>query len=107
MGIFKKNIETAKKVKMENCGKTWWKVQKAEKSGGKWENWQKFEKWKNLFCETLENLSKNEKILKRQKRENWKIGKWQNKNPGGKWTKSEKPGGKWKNLAKVWKVEKF
>ena len=29
-----KNIETAKKVKIENCGKTWFKGEKSEKPGG-------------------------------------------------------------------------
>ena len=77
-----KNIETAKKVKMENCGKTWWKVEKSEKPGGQWKKFVKV--WKVEKFVKLENLSKNEKILKRQKRENWKI--------------LEKPGEKWKNL---------
>ena len=115
----------AKNGKLENSGKTWWKVTKSEKPGGKWKNvknlvesgkmwktWWKVEKcekpgrkWKNFvkvwkvekfltICETLENLSKNEKILKPQKRENWKILEqtwW-------KVTKSEKLGQKWKNV---------
>ena len=61
-------------------------VEKSEKPGGKWKNFVKVWKVEKFvkMCETLENLSKNEKILKRQKRENWKI--------------LEKPGGKWQNL---------
>ena len=65
------------------------------------------------MCETLENLSKNEKILKWQKK-----GKLEN---SGKtclkvtkseklWSKverCEKSGVKWENLVKVWKVETF
>ena len=46
---FLKNIETAKKVKMENCGKTWWKVEKSEKPGGQWKKFVKVWKWKNLW----------------------------------------------------------
>ena len=48
------------------------------------------------FVKSLENLSKNEKILKRQKMKNWKI--------------LEKPGGKWQNMktllesGKIWKT---
>ena len=93
-----KNIETAKNGKLENCGKTCWKVEKSEKPIGKWKNFVKVWKVEKFvkMCETLENLSKNEKILKWQKRENWKI--------------LEKPGGKWQNLknlvksGKMWKI---
>ena len=76
-------------------GKSWWKVGKSEKPGGKWKNFVKVWKVEKFvkMCETLENLSKNEKILKRQKMENWKI--------------LEKPGGNWKNLKNWCKVGKF
>ena len=70
-GNILKNIETAKKVKMENCGKTWWKVEKSEKPGGQWKKFVKV--WKVEKFVKLQNLSKNETILKRQKREHWKI----------------------------------
>ena len=97
-----KNIEAAKNGKLENSGKTWWKVTKSEKllveSGKIWKTWWKVGKFgKSLksgkfvkICETLENLSKNEKILKWQKIENWKI--------------LEKPGKMWKTW---WTVEKI
>ena len=91
-----KNIETAKKGTLENCVKSWWKVGKSEKPGGKWKNFVKVWKVEKFvkMCETLENLSKNEKILKRQKMENWKI--------------LEKPVWKVDKIWKIWwKVGKF
>ena len=92
-----KNIETAKKGTLENCVKSWWKVGKSEKPGGKWKNFVKVWKVEKFvkMCETFENLSKNEKILKWQKRENWKILE----KPVWKWQKSGKMfGRKWKNV---------
>ena len=82
--MWKNLVESAKNWKI------WWKVGKFGKSlkSGK----ICFGK----FVKSLENLSKNEKILKRQKMKNWKI--------------LEKPGGKWQNMktllesGKIWKT---
>ena len=86
-----KNIEMAKKGKLENSGKTclkvtkyeklWSKVERCEKSGVKWENLVKV--WK---VETFGNIFKNIETAKKVKIEN--CGKtWLKeknlKNPGG------------------------
>ena len=89
-------------------GKIW-------KPGGKWKNFVKVWKVEKFvkMCETLENLSKNEKILKWQKRENWKILEktclkvTKSEKLWSKVERCEKSGVKWENLVKVWKVETF
>ena len=100
-----KNIEMAKKGKLENSGKTWWKVGKSEKPGGKWKNllgkvW-KVEKFVKIW-----NFGKS--VKKWKNIETAKKGKLENS--GKTWwkvTKSEKPGGKWKNVKNLVESGKF
>ena len=69
-----KNIETAKNGKLENSGKTCWKVEKSEKPGGKWKNFVKVWKVEKFvkMCETGKSVKKwkNIEISKKGKLEN-------------------------------------
>ena len=99
-----KNIETAKKGTLQNCVKSCWKVEKSEKPGGKWKNFVKVWKVEKYvtMCEILENLSKNEKILKWQKRKTGKF--WKNLVESDKiWKTLVESGKMWKIWCKVGK----